>query len=443
VKRALPAFAGLLLVALAHAHPLGNNTVNRQAAIHVSQTAVGVRYLVDLAEIPTLLGAAEADTNGDGTTSADEWQGYARRYGAQIREGLDTRIDGDHLTMILEGTQWELVPGAAGLDTLRIEARLSATLAPRALMEVEYRDHRHPDEQGWKEVFFSAASGTRIDAADVPQASLSRDLTAYPAADGDRPNVLTASAQIVAVPFDLPVAASRHVEATGSRGQAPRGKETLATETSAGPKAAAVVHERPRTASVAVNGPTPPVEHTAPQALAFFRLGVHHIATGWDHLLFLFGLVVAQVSLRRLAWVITAFTAAHSLTLGLAAGGLVTPPGDWVEPAIALTIAYLGLSNLLGYSRHNASLALAFGLVHGFGFAGALAETMGNIRIGGDWLLNLAAFNLGIEAFQLALILALLPLQSMTARFTWSATARNAASLAVMGAGIGWFFSRI
>ncbi len=444
MRRALPVLIGLLAPGLVHAHPLGNNTVNRQAAIHVSQAAVAVRYLVDLAEIPTLLAAAEADMNDDGMTSAEEWEGYARDYGAQIRDGLDTTIDGRHVALTLERTRWELVPGEAGLSTLRIEARLSAALAPRASIRAEYRDRRRPNEQGWKEVIVNGGSDVRVDAADVPRISRSHDLTAYPdpAAGGDVPNVLTASAQVAAVPVSLPVAAGRH-EAAVLRGPAPPLKETPVAEIPVKPPPAAILQEQPRPAIVAASGPAPPAEHTASQAFAFFRLGVHHIATGWDHLMFLFGLVVAQVSLRRLAWVITAFTAAHSLTLGLAASGLITPPGDWVEPAIALTIAYVGLSNLLGYSRHGAPLAFAFGLVHGFGFAGALAESMGDIRMGGGWLVNLAAFNLGIEVFQLALILVVVPLLRLTARFAWSATARNAASLAVMGAGMGWFFSRI
>ena len=445
MRRALPVLIGLLAASLIHAHPLGNNTVNRQATIHVSQAAVAVRYLVDLAEIPTLLAAAEADVNDDGMTSAGEWEDYSRHYGGQIRDGIDAVVDGNPVALTLERTQWELVRGAAGLNTLRVEARLSATLAPRASIRVEYRDRRHPDEQGWKEVIVNGGSNVRLEATDVPQISRSRDLTAYPdpAAGGDVPNVLTASAQVTTVPVDLPVVVSRHDEVAVLRKQAPPPKEMLAAETPVRPQVAAIVQERSQPAIVAVNGPTPLVEHTASQAFAFFRLGVHHIATGWDHLIFLFGLVVAQASLRRLVWVITAFTAAHSLTLGLAASGLITPPGDWVEPAIALTIAYVGLSNLLGYNRHGASLAFAFGLVHGFGFAGALAETMGNIRTGGGWLVNLAAFNLGIEVFQLVLILMLVPLLRLTSRFAWSATARNAASLAVMSAGMGWFFSRI
>jgi hypothetical protein len=439
MRRVLPVLCGLFAIGLVSAHPLGNNTVNRQAALQVSPTAFGVRYLIDLAEIPTLVAAAEADTNNDGTTSADEWQGYAQRYGAQVRDGLDVAVDGDPVSLHLQRTQWALVPGAAGLNTLRIEARLSATLAPRGAIKIDYRDQRRPDEAGWKEVSLSVARGLRIDASNVPQVSMSRDLTVYPAVGSDVANVLAASAQLIAVPLGLAGAVSRHDAAAVSRQQtvrvtpAPRAEKSVAQRP-------AVTQQNPQHAAIQ---PAQPAGHGALPAAAFFRLGVHHIATGWDHLLFLFGLVVAQASLRRLAWTITAFTAAHSLTLGLAASGLVAAPGAWVEPAIALTIAYVGLANLLGYHRHGAALAFAFGLVHGFGFAGALAASMGSLNTGGAWLLNLAAFNLGIEAFQLGLILLLVPLLRLSLRFAWYTTARNAASLGVMGAGIGWFLSRV
>jgi hypothetical protein len=149
------------------------------------------------------------------------------------------------------------------------------------------------------------------------------------------------------------------------------------------------------------------------QAGSFFRLGVFHIATGLDHLVFLLGLLAAewsaQHSLRRLLWVITAFTLAHSLTLGLAAAGLIAMPGAWVGPAIGFTIAYVGLANLLGGLRHGPWLAFAFGLIHGLGFAGALAQGLAGVPVaGGTWLLYLAAFNLGIETAQFGYVLLVL-----------------------------------
>jgi hypothetical protein len=134
---------------------------------------------------------------------------------------------------------------------------------------------------------------------------------------------------------------------------------------------------------------------------------------------------------------------AHSLTLGLAASGLVSPPGG-VEPAIALTIAYVGLANLTGRLRRGVAVAFAFGLIHGSGFAGALAESPHDTQIGGSgWLFELAAFKLGIEAFQLALVLALLPMIRFALRQPRSASAFRAASAAILCAGIGWFVNRI
>jgi hypothetical protein len=446
MRRALFGLIGLLLTGNANAHPLGNNTVNRQAGLTIARTTISLRYLVDLAEIPTLLATADADENGDGNTSADEWDRYARRYSMQIGEGVDARIDGDKLNLKLLHTQWQRMPGAAGLYTLRIEADFAAPLRAHGGMKIEYRDRRHAEEPGWKEVFISAADGLALDAADVPRASQSQDLRVYPAVTGDAPNVLAASAYTLAPGTDAEPTAAGHDNASQSAKPVKVDKQ---------PEIASSHRDRIKHVDMRLNKLTMPAQTEAsvsrvsapPEKLpvwAFFRLGIHHIATGWDHLLFLLGLVLTQTTLRRLAGVVTAFTVAHSLTLGLAASGLVSLPGTWVEPAIALTIAYVGLSNLLGLSRHNIALAFAFGLVHGFGFAGALAESMGSLRTGGGaWLLDLAAFNLGIEVFQIALILALLPLLRWTLRMSWSAAAFNAASFVVMSAGLGWFFSRV
>ena len=142
---------------------------------------------------------------------------------------------------------------------------------------------------------------------------------------------------------------------------------------------------------------------------------------------------------------VTAFTLAHSLTLALAANGWVTPPGSLVEPVIALSIAYVGLVSLVWREcRHSAWLAFGFGLVHGFGFAGALEESLAaQPGARGDWLLGLASFNLGIEVFQVLLVCALVPLLAFAARFAWSGTAARVASFAVLAAGVGWFVSRV
>ena len=108
----------------------------------------------------------------------------------------------------------------------------------------------------------------------------------------------------------------------------------------------------------------------------FVPAGVHHILIGPDHLLFLVGLLLLGGSLRQLVLVVTAFTVAHSVTLSLAALNIVSPPARLIEPAIALSIVYVGADNLLvrGGRDVRAWIAFAFGFIHGFGFANVLRE---------------------------------------------------------------------
>ncbi|MET0622175.1 MAG: HupE/UreJ family protein [Pyrinomonadaceae bacterium] len=143
----------------------------------------------------------------------------------------------------------------------------------------------------------------------------------------------------------------------------------------------------------------------------FLKLGVEHILTGYDHLLFLFGLLLACRRFSTAAKIVTCFTLAHSLTLALAALDLVSLPGRVVEPLIAASIVFVGVENILrrGEPRWRWALTFALGLVHGFGFAGALKEA--GLGSGGTSLLvPLFSFNLGVELGQVAVACLLLPL---------------------------------
>jgi hydrogenase/urease accessory protein HupE len=138
---------------------------------------------------------------------------------------------------------------------------------------------------------------------------------------------------------------------------------------------------------------------------SYFALGVEHILLGADHLLFVFALVLLVPARRRLLLAVTAFTAAHSLTLALASLSLARLPPRPVEAAIALSLVLLALE-LARRDGHPAlgrpwAVAFGFGLLHGFGFAGALAELgLPPTAIP----LALLGFNLGVEAGQLAFI---------------------------------------
>jgi hydrogenase/urease accessory protein HupE len=148
-------------------------------------------------------------------------------------------------------------------------------------------------------------------------------------------------------------------------------------------------------------------------AFQFVKLGVAHILNGTDHLLFLLCLVIPLRRIRTLALVVTAFTAAHSVTLIAAASGFV-PDGLWfpplVEALIAASIVYMALENILSPAapvHRRWALAFAFGLVHGFGFSFALRETLQ--FAGSHLMISLLSFNAGIEVGQLAVVAVFAP----------------------------------
>ncbi len=153
---------------------------------------------------------------------------------------------------------------------------------------------------------------------------------------------------------------------------------------------------------------------------AYFLLGVEHILFGVDHLLFVLALILLVQGAMRLVKTVTAFTVAHSITLSAAALGYVTVPGPPVEAVIALSIVFVAAElarrrpGRLGFSeRYPWLIAFAFGLLHGFGFAGALAETgLPENEIPAALL----TFNLGAEAGQLAFIGVVLALRTAAAR---------------------------
>lgn len=182
----------------------------------------------------------------------------------------------------------------------------------------------------------------------------------------------------------------------------------------------------------------------------YLALGVEHILFGWDHLLFVLGLMLLVTDARRLVWAITGFTVAHSITLALATLDIVTVPGPPVEAVIALSILFLAVE-VARYRRTGTetlairwpwAVSLTIGLVHGLGFAGALREY--GIPAYAKTV-SLLAFNLGVEAGQLTFVFALVLLGLLAGRLKLPAlpALRVAATWLIGVSGAFWLVQRV
>jgi hydrogenase/urease accessory protein HupE len=177
--------------------------------------------------------------------------------------------------------------------------------------------------------------------------------------------------------------------------------------------------------------------------LRFLLLGIEHIVTGYDHLVFLLALLLAGGSLRSNTKIITSFTVAHSLTLALATFGRVNIPPAIVEPIIAASIVFVGVENLFGRRLTSRWLVtFVFGLVHGLGFASILRE-MGIGGLGARVAIPLLSFNLGVELAQIAIAALVLPLVwRLEKRPSFTLKHVPALSLLITFAGLYWFVAR-
>jgi hypothetical protein len=200
-----------------------------------------------------------------------------------------------------------------------------------------------------------------------------------------------------------------------------------------------------------------PISAGTQTGLAFVQ-GMHHIAIGWDHLCFLFALLLPSV-LRRTgtAWepreafkptlldvtkVVTAFTVAHSITLGLAAFDVVHPNAHWVEVAIAVSVALAAFNNLVPFVPDTRwSLAFSLGLMHGFGFVQAIADLGAS---GPSMWLSVLGFNLGVEAGQLSIVACFVPLAwLLRTRVAYLKVILPLGSAVILGVALFWTSQRL
>ncbi len=188
----------------------------------------------------------------------------------------------------------------------------------------------------------------------------------------------------------------------------------------------------------------PESRSTVVTVLDYIRIGFEHIVPkGLDHILFVLGLFLLSMRVRPLLWQVSAFTVAHTITLGMSIYGVIDVSPSIVEPLIALSIVYVGVENCLTDKLHawRVLLVFLFGLLHGMGFAGVLAE------IGlpeSEFLTALISFNVGVEAGQLAVIaLAFGAVGWWRNRSWYRQRVVVPASLAIAATGLYWAIQRV
>lgn len=176
----------------------------------------------------------------------------------------------------------------------------------------------------------------------------------------------------------------------------------------------------------------------------YVQLGFLHIVPeGLDHILFVLGLFLLNLQWRPLLWQITAFTVAHTVTLALAALGLIALPEGLVEPLIALSIAYVAIENCMTFEMKpwRPAVVFGFGLIHGLGFAGVLGG-LGLPEQG--FMVALLGFNLGVELGQVAVLLAaFIAVGAFRNRPWYRSRITIPASLAIAAIALMWTVERV
>lgn len=177
------------------------------------------------------------------------------------------------------------------------------------------------------------------------------------------------------------------------------------------------------------------------QINSFIRLGIEHIWTGYDHILFLISLLMLGGNLGYLIKVVTAFSLSHSITLALAVLNIVSVPSRWVEIIIALSIGYIAAENLWRKEPNPTrwQWTFGFGLIHGLGFSSALQELA---LPQNNLVVSLASFSAGIEIGQISIVLFTYFCLNYLRKFPWDLTIRRLISGGVIVMSVVWFWER-
>ncbi|MDP9441796.1 MAG: hypothetical protein M3P34_06405, partial [Actinomycetota bacterium] len=293
----------------AYAHPLGNFTINTASEIVVGQRATTVRFLVDMAEIPTLQTNPSIDTDGNGSPSEKEGSAYARRACGDHRGALDLDAGGLPAPLQLTGSKVSFPPGQAGLSTLRLECSYRAAVALEAERRLSFTSRAFDDRVGWREI---TVIGDRVTVATpgIRRVSPSAHLTDYPE-DPLQPPLRDTSVSFTARPGGAPPVTSRPA---GPRTPLPRGVDAATDAFSS------FVGSRDLSPTLGILG----------VALALVLGGVHALAPGHGKTVMAAYLVGQRGTGRQAAVIGLTVTATHTvgvLALGLAIAGsqVVTP----------------------------------------------------------------------------------------------------------------------
>jgi hydrogenase/urease accessory protein HupE len=179
----------------------------------------------------------------------------------------------------------------------------------------------------------------------------------------------------------------------------------------------------------------------------FTKIGIHHILSGLDHILFVISLILVFISIREVLRLTFTFTLAHSITLVLAGTGLLVLSSRIVEPMIALSISFVAITSVffahkkwIGGTRAKVAMVFGFGLFHGLGFAGLLQE----IHVPQEkFVSSLLAFNIGIEIGQLMIVCLALPLIYLARNKSWYPYLIKTLSIVIGILGIVWATQRV
>jgi len=163
---------------------MGNFSISHYSGIRVEGDAIDLRYILDMAEIPTFQEIMEMDTDGDKKASSQESQAYLSRKVEELKGGLTLKLNGEALDLVGESSAIDFPPGAGGLPTLKIYVDYRARMDPVRLSgsdRVFYQDHNFSGRAGWKEIIVTGGNGIWIQNASVPSTDRSAELSSYPA----------------------------------------------------------------------------------------------------------------------------------------------------------------------------------------------------------------------------------------------------------------------